>query len=181
NVASGQRAYFTIPGDPDTPIDATLLHVEPATEAFQSSTDTTASTSSSSAVYYNGVLSVPNEDGLLRISMTAQVTIVTAETLNALVVPASAVSTGPRGESMVQVYDAVSGSITPRRVSTGLDNKVLIEITDGVSEGELVVTKGSFAGTGMASGANGNSGSRGAFGGAGGGFLAGGGGPPPGG
>lgn len=146
SVMPGQRAYFTILGAPDTPIDATLLTVEPAPESFQTSTTTSATTSSSSAVYYNGVLSVPNEDGALRISMTAQVTIVTAETHDALVVPASAVSTGPGGGTMVQVYDAASGTTTQRRVTTGLDNKVLIEITEGLSEGEQVVTIGSFSG-----------------------------------
>lgn len=143
NVEPGQRAYFTILGDPDTPIDATLLSIEPAPESFQTSESTTASTSSSSAVYYNGVLSVPNKDGALRIAMTAQVTIVTAETANALVVPASAITKGPRGGSIVEVYDADAKTVTPRRVTTGLDNKILVEITDGLSEGELVVTTGS--------------------------------------
>ena len=143
SVLPGQRAYFTILGDPDTPIDATLLSIEPAPESFQTSESTTASTSSSSAVYYNGVLSVPNKDGALRIAMTAQVTIVTAETANALVVPASAITKGPRGGSIVEVYDADAKTVTPRRVTTGLDNNILVEITDGLSEGELVVTTGS--------------------------------------
>lgn len=178
NVTPGQRAYFTILGDPDTPIDATLLYVEPAPESFQTSTSTTASTSSSSAVYYNGVLSVPNLDGSLRISMTAQVTIVTAETHNALVVPASAVSEGPRGDSMVRVYDEATKTITPRRVTTGLDNKVLTEIVDGLNEGDLVVTTGSF--TPAAGSRAGGTGQRSGLGAAGG-FLGGGGGPPPGG
>ena len=73
-----------------------LLSVDPAPESFQTSTSTSACTSSSSAVYYNGVLSVPNVDGGLKISMTAQVTIVTDEAENALVVPATAVDRAAR-------------------------------------------------------------------------------------
>ncbi len=143
SVKPGQRAYFTILGAPDTPIDATLLYVEPATEAYQQSDSTNASTSSSSAVYYNGVLSVPNPEGSLKISMTAQVTIVTDEVHDALVVPASAVSEGPGGKKMVSLYDEASGTVEPRRVITGLDNSVLVEITDGLEQGDLVVTTGS--------------------------------------
>ena len=175
NVAPGQRAYFTILGDPDTPIDATLLSLEPAPESFQTSDSTTASTSSSSAVYYNGVLSVPNKDGALRIAMTAQVTIVTAEANNALVVPASAITRGPRGGTMVEIYDAEAKTVTPRRVTTGLDNNILVEITDGLEEGELVVTTGSGGFSALAGGAAGRTG----FGGRPGSGLMGGGGPPP--
>lgn len=177
SVRPGQRAYFTILGDPDTPIDATLLSVEPATDDYQSSDSTTATTSSSSAVYYNGVLSVPNTDGRLKISMTAQVTIVTSEAKNALLVPASAVTTGPRGGSVVEVYDPKTKTLMPRRITTGLNNKVMVEIKDGIEEGEAVVTTG--AGAPPLGAAGGNSSRRGTFG-AGGGLL-GGGGPPPGG
>ncbi len=141
-VTSGQRAYFTILGDPDTPIDATLLTVEPAPESFQTSVSNDASASSGSAVYYNGVLSVPNVEGKLKIAMTAQVTIVTNEVSNVLVVPASALSKRQNGETEVMIYDAKTQTIQPRRVVTGLDNSILVEIKDGLSEGEKVVTNG---------------------------------------
>lgn len=178
SVKPGQRAYFTILGSPDAPIDATLLYVEPAPEAFQSSSSTTASTSSSSAVYYNGVLSVPNVDGSLKISMTAQVTIVTDEAKNALLVPATAVNEGPRGGSVVEVYDPASKTVQPRRVTTGLDNKVMVEIKDGLAEGDLVVTTGTSAARAAGSGSGSQ---RGTFGGPGGAGMIIGGGPPPGG
>ncbi len=175
NVEPGQRAYFTILGAPDDPIDATLLSIEPAPEDFQTSTSTSATTSSSSAVYYNGVLSVPNEDGSLKIAMTAQVTIVTDEVSDALVVPASAVTTGPNGGSAVDIYDPETKTIRPHRVTTGLDNKVTVEIRDGLEEGDLVVSTGSGAV------ARSSALARRAGGGLGGPGLLGGGGPPPGG
>ncbi len=176
NVKPGQRAYFTILGKPDTPIDATLLSIEPAPESFQTSTSTNATTSSSSAVYYNGVLSVPNPDGELKIAMTAEVTIVTNEAKNVLLVPASAVITGPNGGSMVEVYDPETRTVQPHRVTTGLDNKIMVEIKDGLKAGEQVITEG---GTYRPS-TNGSNRRFGSFGGAGGGLL-GGGGPRPGG
>lgn len=177
NVEPGQRAYFTILGAPDDAIDATLLSIEPAPEDFQTSTSTSASTSSSSAVYYNGVLSVPNADGNLKISMTAQVTIVIDEVSNALLVPSSAVTTGPRGGSVVEIYDPETGSISPHRVTTGLDNKVMVEIRDGLNEGDLVVTTGTGATSPRSSSGNRSGGAMGG----GGLFVGGGGGPPPGG
>ena len=181
SVKPGQRAYFTILGAPDTEIDATLLSVEPATTDFQTSDSNEATTSSSSAVYYNGVLSVPNADGGLKISMTAQVTIVTSEVSDALVVPAAAVQSGPGGESMVEVYDAGSGRIQPRRVTTGLNNKVLVEIVDGLEEGDQIVTTSGGGGAAASGTQNGSGGNRNAMGGPGGGlFGGGGGGPPPG-
>ena len=41
-------------------------------------------------MYYNALFDVPNEDGKLRIDMTAQVYIILAEANNVLTVPASA-------------------------------------------------------------------------------------------
>jgi macrolide-specific efflux system membrane fusion protein len=56
-----------------------LRQVEPAPDSINTETTSTNSSSSSSAVYYNALFDVPNEDGKLRIDMTAQVYIVLAE------------------------------------------------------------------------------------------------------
>ena len=81
-VVPGQKVYFTILGDPNTRIDATLRAVEPAPDSISS--DSTASSSSSTAIYYNGLFDVANPDHKLRISMTAQVTIVLDQADNVL-------------------------------------------------------------------------------------------------
>src|SRR5690606_15864713 len=122
-VHPGQRVYFTILGDPDTPIEAMLLDVEPAPESITSGTST-----SGNAVYYSGRFVVPNPDHVLRISMTAQVTIVLDEARDVIVIPSSAlVSAGPRG-SFVRVYDAATEEIEMRPVEVGLNNNILAEI-----------------------------------------------------
>ncbi|MCR6671685.1 efflux RND transporter periplasmic adaptor subunit [Devosia ginsengisoli] len=137
-VAAGQRVYFTILGEPDIKIDATLREVEPAPTSISS--DTAAS---DSAVYYNGLFDVPNPDHKLRISMTAQVTIVLDEVEDVLVLSSGLVSRkDPQGNTMVAVYDPATETITPRRIEVGLNNNVMAEIRSGLSEGEQVVSGG---------------------------------------
>ena len=103
-VEPGQKVYFTILGDPDTRIEATLRAVEPAPESIAD--DTRQSSSSSTAIYYNGLFDVENPGHRLRISMTAQVTIVLQSADDVLTVPASVLSRKDReGNYTVQVWD----------------------------------------------------------------------------
>lgn len=88
-VKQGQTVYFTTLGDSEKKRYATLRQVEPAPESISS--DSTSS--SSTAIYYNALFDVPNEDGQLRIDMTAQVNIVLANAKDAITIPASALQT----------------------------------------------------------------------------------------
>lgn len=147
----GQKAYFTILGDPSRRYNAKLVSIEPAPESVKSdssftSTATTSSTtssssssSSSSAIYYNGVFNVPNPDGRLRTYMTAEVHIVLEEAHNALTIPAAALTgAGADGAYTVQVVDA-SGAVSTRTVKVGINNKISAEIREGLAPGERVV------------------------------------------
>ncbi len=134
-VEPGQRVYFTILGEPDRKIEATLREVEPAPTSI--SADSTASTTG--AIYYNGLFEVPNPDHTLRISMTAEVTIVLDEAENALLLPAGVVTTGPGGARQVMVYDPQTKSTRRQDVEVGLDNNIQVEILSGLDEGALVV------------------------------------------
>jgi macrolide-specific efflux system membrane fusion protein len=136
-VEPGQRVYFTILGDPDTKIDATLRDIEPAPDSIS---EDSSSSSSSSAIYYNGLFDVDNPDHKLRISMTAQVTIVLDEATDVLTLPVAALGPkGPDGGYMVRVLGA-DGTIQPKRIEVGLNNNVTAEIKSGLSEGDKVVT-----------------------------------------
>lgn len=95
-VEEGQKVYFTTLGDSEKKRYATLRQVEPAPESINTETSNNSSSSSSTAVYYNALFDVPNEDGKLRIDMTAQVYIILAEAKNILTVPASALQTSNR-------------------------------------------------------------------------------------
>ncbi len=172
-VSAGQRVYFTILGEPDNQIDATLREVEPAPTSIASDT-----ASSGNAVYYNGLFEVPNPDHKLRISMTASVTIVLDDARNVLTLPATLVSRrGPDGAAMVMVYDQQSEESRPARVEVGLNNNISAEIKSGLNEGDLVVNS---TGAQLSGGAGGRAGGLG-MGGPGGGFGGGGGRPPGGG
>ncbi|EPG35914.1 efflux RND transporter periplasmic adaptor subunit [Acinetobacter colistiniresistens] len=99
-VEKGQTVYFTTLGNSDKKHYAKLRQVEPAPNSINTETTSSSSSSTSNAaVYYNALFDVPNEDGKLRIDMTAQVYIVLAEAKNALTVPAAAIQTqrGNRG------------------------------------------------------------------------------------
>lgn len=142
-VKPGQKVYFTILGEPDNRIEATLREIEPAPTSISS--DTT-SDSASSAIYYNGLFDVPNPDHRLRISMTAEVTIVLADAKGALTLPSSLVTRkGPDGAVMVMVYDPTTEETRPQRIEVGLNNNISAEILSGLEEGQQVVSGGSVA------------------------------------
>ena len=95
-VQEGQTVYFTTLGDSEKKRYAKLRQVEPAPDSINTETTSNSSSSSSTAIYYNALFDVPNDDGKLRIDMTAQVYIILAEAKNALTVPASALQTSNR-------------------------------------------------------------------------------------
>lgn len=137
-VEPGQKVYFTILGDPDTRIDATLRAVEPAPDSIAS--DDTSTTSSSTAVYYNGLFDVANPGHKLRISMTAQVTIVLKTADDVLTVPASVLTRKARdGSYMLPVWNQQKEAVEPTKVTIGLNNNVTAEVLSGLKEGDLVV------------------------------------------
>ena len=128
-VSTGLPIYFTILGAPEHRYEARLRAIEPAPDSINDDT----SSSTTTAVYYNGLFEVSNPEGALRIGMTAQVHLVLATERNALVIPAIALS-GDR----VQVVDG-AGKLQWRQVKVGLNNKVDAQILSGLEAGESVV------------------------------------------
>ena len=138
-VQPGQATRFTILGDPDTQYQGVMRAIEPApeSESSESSSSTTSSTSSS-AIYYNGLFDVANPDHKLRVSMTAQVTIVLGESKQALAIPLSVLGqrlAGNRYEVQVLVNDHPES----RAITTGRKDSVNIEVLEGLTEGERLV------------------------------------------
>jgi macrolide-specific efflux system membrane fusion protein len=139
-VTPGQEAFFTIHGEPDNPIRARLLSIEPAPDAI--STEDSGIAASDSAIYYNGLFSVDNPDHKLRIAMTAQITIVVDEASDVLTVPASVLGRADRdGSYTVEVYDAATRTRRATLIKVGLNNNIMAEVTEGLNEGDLVVTE----------------------------------------
>ncbi|WOX47703.1 efflux RND transporter periplasmic adaptor subunit [Aeromonas sp. XH] len=144
NTRVGMPVYFTILGNSQRRFEGSLRAIEPAPDTIND--DTTTSSSDSSAIYYHGLFEVPNQDGQLRISMTAQVYLVVARLKEALVIPAIAL----QGDQVRVVDDG--GRISLRRVKVGLNNKVDAQILSGLSAGERVIVSEVSAGQSDAAG-----------------------------
>ena len=139
-VAAGQSASFTILGDPAARFDAVVREVEPAPQQLAQN-DTIAA---DEAIYYNGLLEVANPDRKLRIGMTAQVSIVLQAARDVLTIPAAALRGGGQGTPEVQVL--TPNGVQTRAITVGLNDKVNVQVTGGLTEGEEVII-----GTGEAS------------------------------
>lgn len=132
NVKPGLNATFTILGAPREVFRAKVTSLEPAPSEIKDS-DTI---STDSAIYYNGILEVPNPEHKLRIGMTTQVTIVLDRAENVLTVPASALKREGKGY-YVEVSGLTGTTRTP--VEVGLNDRISAEIKSGLKEGDRVV------------------------------------------
>ncbi len=145
-VQPGQPIYFTILGDPDHRYTATLRQIEPAPETISqddtagaSKSSSAASSSTNAAVYYNGVFDVPNPDGRLRISMTAQVSIVLAEAKDVPSIPKAALGQRHKDGSYSVTVLGPDGNPVERHIKTGIDDTANIQILDGLQLGDRVI------------------------------------------
>lgn len=138
-VKPGQKVYFTILGEPDNRYEAILRSIEPAPDSIAGDDDGTTTSSSDEAIYYNALFDVANPGHKLRISMTAEVTIVLDEAKDVLLIPESALGAkdGP-GTYSVRVL-AGDDRVEVRKVRTGLTDSVNIQVLDGVAEGDRVI------------------------------------------
>ena len=160
NVQVGQPVSFTIMGDPDKHYSGTLRAVELAPQNYsdpvmgQSGAQSSASTSgAAAAVFYNALFDVPNPDRILRIGMTAQVSITRGVSRGVLSIPAAALrEQGVDGRYALRVLDA-RGNAEPRQIRVGVNNHVLAEVLEGIKEGESVITGDAPSSTNAAQGA----------------------------
>ncbi|MBU3413152.1 efflux RND transporter periplasmic adaptor subunit [Escherichia coli] len=143
-ISVGQKARFSIFSEPDKQYSATLRAVELAPESVMkddslaSNSSASGSGTSNASVYYNALFDVPNPENRLRIAMTAQVTLITDEAQNTLLVPIQAVHRSEGKKQQVLVL-AADGRLEPRDVKTGITNSVDIQILEGLNVGENVV------------------------------------------
>ena len=145
HVKPGMSVWFTTLGDPDKRYHATLRAIEPASTSDSSDDDSSSSSSSSSdsssssssAVYYNGLFDIANPDHKLRVSMTAQVTIVSGEAKNVLLVPIAAVENNAQQQSTVRVLE--QGKVISKIIQTGLKDNLNIQVISGLKENEQVI------------------------------------------
>ena len=145
NVKPGQDLYFNVLGNRTRRYESRLEKIEPAPESirndisFNSSSTASSSSSTSQAIYYNGTFNVPNDDGVLRTYMTAEVHIILGRAQKVLLIPSDALNDVLGNKAVVNVLDK-NGKLEARDIETGLNNKVMVEVVSGLEEGETVVT-----------------------------------------
>ncbi|KWR77248.1 efflux RND transporter periplasmic adaptor subunit [Cupriavidus sp. IDO] len=143
-VRPGQTVYFTILGDPDRRYYGKLRAIEPAPPNFHDAQSPPGATNSgaskaNSAVFYNALFEVPNPGRDLRISMTAQVSVLLDVARQALSIPVAALGEkAPKGRYIVRVLGP-DDKVFTREIHTGLNNNVMVEVREGLAEGERVV------------------------------------------
>ncbi|NGX85717.1 efflux RND transporter periplasmic adaptor subunit [Rahnella sp. Lac-M11] len=138
-VHAGQPLWFYVVADPKHRYESVMGTLQDApNDALQDDTASTTSSQQPSAVYYNGVFSVPNHDHVLRTSMTAQVFIVTEQARNVLRLPVVALGE-PQGKDQYQVQVVNGKNVEQRLIRVGINDRQFAEVKEGLKEGERVV------------------------------------------
>ncbi|EKN3564974.1 efflux RND transporter periplasmic adaptor subunit [Yersinia enterocolitica] len=145
-VSVGQPLWFYVVADPERRYDSRMDAIQEASaESLREDSSGSANSQQPSAVYYNGIFNIANQERLLRTSMTAQVFIITAQAKNVLRVPLSALGEQqPDKRYRVQIINGKQRSV--RWVSVGLRNAQHAEVKAGLAQGDQVLLLGTPAG-----------------------------------
>jgi len=127
-VAEGQKATVRVRAFPDRTFAGTVTRIYPH---LMAETRTARLR-----------IELPNPDGALRPSMYADVEIATGDAKPVLAVPDDAVI--DTGERQVVLLDRGEGRFEPKAVKVGLRGRGYVEIREGVSAGDRVVTAANF-------------------------------------
>ena len=142
NVKVGQSATFTVDSFNGKTFTARVSKISQTDTSnswnVNTSSSSSSSSSSASVIYYYVTLDVDDPENVLLPAMTARVEINTAEKNDALVVPLSTLKTDTHGSYVIVKND--DGTQENRYVSTGIYSDEYVEILEGLSEGEEVVS-----------------------------------------
>lgn len=138
-VKPGQKVQFTLMGEPGVLHHAHMQVVEPVPDtANQDGQPALGGGPGPSAVYYNGLFTVSNLEGKLRIGMTAQVSIMLASAKNVLTIPVTALGE-KRGNDGYVVQVLNNGQPQERQVQVGVRDNLNVQIVTGLKAGEQVL------------------------------------------
>lgn len=123
-IREGQDATFTVDAYPGKQFTGKVTRIS------------SAATTQQNVVFYTVTVQVDNREGLLKPTMTARVNIQTGRADNVLMLPNNAVK-DRNGVKTVQVLR--DGKTVQQKVKIGLNNDEMVEITEGLQEGDVVV------------------------------------------
>jgi len=119
----GQTAFLTFAGA--EPVQASIVRISPVVDATTGTARVT--------------IGVQNNDLRLKAGMFAKVELQYDQKTQAVLVPKKAVLAMDNSSSVFVVQD---GKVKRKTVKTGYENDLMVEILDGVAEGDQVVTAG---------------------------------------
>ncbi|QJT80032.1 macrolide transporter subunit MacA [Kosakonia sp. MUSA4] len=126
HLKPGQKAWFTVLGDPGTRYEGSLKDILPTPEKVND------------AIFYYARFEVPNPQGILRLDMTAQVHIQLTGLKNVLTIPLAALG-DPVGDNRYKVKVLRNGETREREVMLGSRNDTDVVVVKGLDAGEEVV------------------------------------------
>ncbi len=126
HLKSGQKAWFTVLGDPLTRYEGTLKDILPTPEKVND------------AIFYYARFEVPNPQGILRLEMTAQVHIQLSEVKNVITIPLSALGEAI-GDNRYHVRLLRTGEVKEREIVIGARNDTDVAVVKGLDEGDEVI------------------------------------------
>lgn len=148
-VEEGQRVSFTVDAYPNDTFEGTVTQIRLGEDSSTSSGSSTSST----VVTYEVVISAPNPDLKLKPRLTANVTIYTLDRKDVLSVLARALRFTPERpligendivkdcESPHKLWTREGNTFTAHPVTVGISNGINTEIISGISEGATIVTE----------------------------------------
>lgn len=154
-VKEGQRVSFTVDAYPNDVFEGKVTQIRLGEE---SSSTGTASTSSSTVVTYEVIISADNPDLKLKPRLTANVTIYTIDRTDVLCVPARALRFTPEPplvsetdvvndcEAEHKLWTREGNTFTAHAVEVGISNGAYTEVLGGIAEGTEVVTEATLSG-----------------------------------
>ncbi|MBR6423487.1 MAG: efflux RND transporter periplasmic adaptor subunit [Bacteroidales bacterium] len=131
SVKDGQRVEFQVDAYPEDTFAGTVTQVR------------LQATTTSNVVTYQVVIDAPNPDLKLMPGLTANITIYTLDKKNVLAVPVRALHFTPEGEKAREntVWRQLEDNkLEPVAVKTGVNDGIQVEILEGLSVGDRVVT-----------------------------------------
>ncbi|HBN2648955.1 TPA: macrolide transporter subunit MacA, partial [Klebsiella oxytoca] len=126
HLKPGQKAWFTVLGDPLTRYEGTLKDILPTPEKVND------------AIFYYARFEVPNPQGILRLEMTAQVHIQLSEVKNVITIPLSALGEAI-GDNRYHVRLLRTGEVKEREIVIGARNDTDVAVVKGLEEGDEVI------------------------------------------
>lgn len=140
-IALGMEVVYKILAFNDESKKSSISSIDPALSTLSNGVYSSQNRGSNSAVYYYAKAKVDNSDGLLKIGMTTENSIIINQSKNTLYIPTSAIFKEGNA-TFVKVLK--NGKATKKEIKVGIANSINSEILQGLSsDDEVIITSSS--------------------------------------